>query len=202
MGNPLAKSRIAEYVSYTCNHCATFEAQSTKLLRSKYIASGKISMEVRNLARDPVDLTVAMLARCGGKKRFFELHNSFLVTQSTWLSRSRFASRPVQQSWYAGDFASRHHNISTFFGFYGIMETLGFSREKVKKCFAKEKERKKILAMTEHAQKNLQITGTPGFTINDKVIKKVHDWNRLKPVLENALNPAPPKKKQLQGKIL
>jgi hypothetical protein len=58
MGNPQAR-RLVEYMSYTCPHCAHFEAESALALRNGPIASGKGSFEVRHLLRDPIDATIA-----------------------------------------------------------------------------------------------------------------------------------------------
>ena len=66
IGNPAAPTKIVEYMSYTCGHCADFENKDAPLLKSQYVATGKASFEIRNLVLNPVDLTAAMLARCGG----------------------------------------------------------------------------------------------------------------------------------------
>ena len=52
MGNPLAKNRLVEYVSYTCSHCADFEVASNTPLKSQFVAKGRVSAEVRNYVRD------------------------------------------------------------------------------------------------------------------------------------------------------
>ncbi|NRD90986.1 hypothetical protein C8024_18315 [Sphingopyxis sp. BSNA05] len=70
MGNPLARHKLTEYMSYTCNHCAAFEQESHSPLTTKYIKKGHVSFEVRNLILNPIDLTAAMLARCGGRTKF------------------------------------------------------------------------------------------------------------------------------------
>ena len=71
IGNPAAATKLVEYASYTCGHCAHFEIEDVPQIKNQFVATGKVSLEMRNLVRDPMDLTAAMLARCGGKGRFF-----------------------------------------------------------------------------------------------------------------------------------
>jgi hypothetical protein len=53
-------------------------------IKNQFVATGKVSFEIRNLVRDPMDLTAAMLARCGGKGRFFGNHRHLMATQAQW----------------------------------------------------------------------------------------------------------------------
>ena len=64
LGNPLAKHKLVEYISYTCNHCASFTVDSDVPSKSNHVAKGHVSTEIRNYVRDPVDFTAALLARC------------------------------------------------------------------------------------------------------------------------------------------
>ena len=66
IGNPAAKTRLVEYVSYTCPHCAHFVAEGTTPLKAGWVAKGLVAVEVRHLVRDRYDLVAALLARCGG----------------------------------------------------------------------------------------------------------------------------------------
>ncbi|MFV0643439.1 MAG: thioredoxin domain-containing protein, partial [Sphingomonadaceae bacterium] len=66
MGNPDAPIKLVEYASTSCNHCADFSADSSAPLRDSYIASGRVSYELRNQVHDPIDLTFAVLSRCAG----------------------------------------------------------------------------------------------------------------------------------------
>lgn len=68
MGNPAAKLKLVEYGSFTCSHCRDFAHESSEELKAM-VDSGKISYEFRVYVRDPIDITTALLARCGGKDR-------------------------------------------------------------------------------------------------------------------------------------
>src|SRR5690606_21768616 len=70
IGNPEAKVKVAEFVSYTCPHCAAFAREGEPPLQLAYVAPGSVSLEVRHLIRDPVDLAAAMLTNCGPASKF------------------------------------------------------------------------------------------------------------------------------------
>ena len=70
VGNPQAKVQLAEYISYTCPHCAKFTVEAEGALQIAYVTSGRVSVEIRHMLRDPIDLTAAMLTNCGQGKVF------------------------------------------------------------------------------------------------------------------------------------
>ncbi len=65
IGNPDAPLKLVEYASHTCHVCADFAKEGSEPLRENYINTGRVSYELRNLVRDPLDLTIAAMARCG-----------------------------------------------------------------------------------------------------------------------------------------
>ena len=76
LGNAEADTRLTEFVSYTCIHCANFEKEAEGALKLIFVRSGKVSVEVRHIVRDPVDLTATLLARCGPADKFFANHTA------------------------------------------------------------------------------------------------------------------------------
>ncbi|WP_422344488.1 DsbA family protein [Parasphingorhabdus sp.] len=183
MGNPLAKHRLAEYMSYTCNHCANFEAESHDPLKTHFIQKGHISFEVRNLILNPIDLTAAMLARCGGRTKFFGNHRALLTSQASWMQTFQSSSPEVMQSLNEGTIPERLKKIAKAADFYGLMKKRGYSAAQVDMCLADQSAQDKILEMTKYATGKLKLTGTPSFTLNNKPIDKVHNWARLRPAL-------------------
>ncbi|MEH6829075.1 thioredoxin domain-containing protein [Parasphingorhabdus sp.] len=183
LGNPLAKNRLVEYVSYTCNHCAAFEVASKTPLKSGYITKGHVSAEVRNYVRDAVDFTAALLARCGGRTKFFGNHNALMASQNIWLKTVQSTSPEVQKTWYQGEINARLKKIAADVGFYGIIAKRGITKAQANVCLADKDAQDKILAMTKYGTETVKITGTPSFTINDKLLDAVHSWPTLQPAL-------------------
>ena len=163
MGNPAAPTKLVEYVSYTCSHCAHFVGEASAPLKADYVKGGKVSVEARNAVRDKYDLTAALLARCGGPKRFFGNHEALFANQDAWMEQlqayDRGAAKPSEQIALLRD-------IGRNTGLYTLMGKRGFTPAQLDACIANPAAMKQILAMTDEAWNKVKIGGTPGFTIN------------------------------------
>ena len=181
IGNTAAPTKLIEYASYTCGHCGTFETTEAPLLKSQYVAGGKVSFEIRNLVRDEIDLTAAMLARCGGKGRFFGNHRHLMATQALWSDGSKITSPTVaklQAKDLTGFMLAAHSEL----GLDKVMQARGITAAKAKACVTDATALNQILAMTDEAVGPLGLTGTPSFLVNGNRIDG-HDLASLKPHL-------------------
>ena len=184
LGNPAAKVKLTQFISYTCSHCADFEEQADAPLKLSFVASGKGSVEVRNFVRDPVDLTVALLANCGPTSKFFGNHALFLRTQDKWIAPLANPSPAQRARWSGGAFAQRTRAIARDFGFYAIMQSRGYTAPQVDKCLADEPLARRLAASTDEAQTKLFVSGTPMFAIDGVVLAGTHTWDALRPQLD------------------
>lgn len=85
MGPADAKVTVVEYASYTCPHCAHFDADVMPKLKADYIDAGKIRFVYREVYFDKYGLWAAMVARCGGEMRYFPIQDMLYSTQAEWL---------------------------------------------------------------------------------------------------------------------
>jgi len=184
-GNTAAPQKIIEYMSYTCPHCAAFEQESSPALADGFIATGKTSLEVRNFIRDPVDLTVALLARCGEPRSFFRRHKGLLASQKTWLGKAGSMGREGQAAWYQGDTNARLQRIASDLGLYDELRRHAplATDAQINACLANKTEQNKVLAMTKFATDTVKVQGTPSFTLGGKLLANVYDWKSLEPLL-------------------
>lgn len=178
LGNPAAPVKVVEYVSYTCPHCAHFQQQSDTALRLAYVGPGKVSVEVRHFIRDPIDLTVAMLANCGDPKNFFHNHNAFLLSQDRWIARAQSASEAQKQRWTSGPTPARLRAIAGDLGLYATLEQRGLTRTTQDRCLADDARMRKIVGQTSEGQ-NQGVEGTPSFMLNGVLLAGTHDWPSL-----------------------
>ncbi|MCB2079530.1 MAG: thioredoxin domain-containing protein [Novosphingobium sp.] len=178
IGNPKAAIKVAEYVSYTCPHCAHFHIESEGPLRVAYIPQGKVSVEVRHLVRDAADMTAALLTNCGDPKKFYAKHNAFLQTQEQWIKTMGTASDVQKRRWTTGEMPQRMRAIAADFGFYKIMEKHGYDRVTTDRCLADEAMAENLVKQTQAAI-NAGVTGTPSFMIDDTLLTGTHDWKAL-----------------------
>jgi len=183
LGNPAAKVKLTEYVSYTCSHCAHFHAESDAQLRQKYLPTGTVSVTVQQFLRNPVDITVAMLTNCGDPKRFFRRHGAFMATQSQWMAKVEALDEAAIARWNEGDIPARLRRIATDLGFYATMAQSGYTRAAVDACLSDDAARKRLEAQTKRAQE-LGVRGTPSFAINGSLLDGIHDWAALAPKLD------------------
>jgi protein-disulfide isomerase len=183
VGNPAAATKIIEYASYTCGHCANFEANDVPVLKRDYVAKGKVNLEIRNLVRDPLDLTVALLARCGGKARFFGNHRYFMATQSQWSAKASAISEATNAKLKAQDYAGFMAGAYQEMGLAAFARQRGITDAQAQACLKDPAALQSVLAMTEKAVGPLGLDGTPSFLINGKVGKNVYDLASLRPYL-------------------
>ena len=186
LGNPEAAVQVAEYISYTCEHCARFQIQSEVPMRIAYVQSGKVSLEVRHLVRDPVDLTAAILANCGPPARFFRNHAVLLQYQARWIKVLDSASDMQKQRWTNGPMIGRLRAIANDFGFYEIMGQRGYSRPDLDRCLADEPLARRIVGQRQVAI-DAGVQGTPSFAINGQLLEGAHDWAALESAIKARL---------------
>jgi len=186
VGNPQAKVRLVEYFSYTCPHCAEFAKESTVPLKAQYVDKGLVLVEYRNLVRDPVDMTAAMLARCGGAQSFAANHQAIFAAQPSWLGKAAKMSKEQQAPWYQGSLAERTRRIAADTGLDALMRGRGYSAAQVDSCLASSVAEAELMGMTNIGINADRVAGTPTFFVNGKRAAAGH-WAELKPILDAAL---------------
>lgn len=183
LGNPAAKVRLTEYVSYTCPHCAQFETEADAPLRLSYIATGNLAIEVRHVIRDPVDLTAAMLTNCGPKEKFFLNHTAMMRSQSRWIEPMTRAGAAQQQRWRNPDLGTRNRAVASDFHFYEIMATRGYDRQTVDKCLTDRAMEARLVKQSQDALA-AGVEATPSFALGGQLLAATHDWAMLRPQLD------------------
>ncbi len=182
LGNPAAPVKLVEYASYTCPHCAEFQVQGEAPLRLKYIRSGKVSLEVRPLLRDPVDATVALLAFCGPKDKFPINHSMFMRSQLQWIRPMVTSTEAQRVRWSTGSRVQRARAIAADFHFYEMMATRGYDRVAVDRCLADDALADRMAKATDAAV-NSGVDHTPTFLINGQQLLGTASWADLDPQL-------------------
>lgn len=186
IGNPNAKVKLVEYLSYTCPHCAEFARQGEAPIKLGYLAPGKVSIEIRHLVRDPIDLTVGLLVNCGDTSRFPGNHTAFLNGQDRWIGPLGNSSQAQRQRWTAPGAAGRRA-IASDFDLYTLMERRGYSRAEVDRCLADDAMAKRLAEISAEEWNRPGINGTPSFSINGVVMPGTHTWPALERQLKEFL---------------
>ncbi len=183
IGNPKAKTKLTEFVSYTCPHCGTFARTGDEALKLAYVGPGRMQLEVRHFVRDPVDLTVTLMTWCGDKSKFLRNHAAFMHAQPDWLARAGKTTRAQQQRWYAGEWPARARAIASDLDFYAIMAGRGYERTEIDRCIGDTAMAEKLSENSERDMAAYNIPGTPSFVLDGTLLAGVHTW----PALEKRL---------------
>ena len=186
VGNPDAKAKLIQFVSYTCIHCAHFEQASDAPLRAGFIMEGKTEVEVRHVIRNPIDLAAALSTECGKPTNFFANHRAMMFTHDSWMAKAQAANKAQQNRWFTGTLGSRMQAIAGDLGFYAIMEKRGVDRVALDRCLADEAKARLITANAQANSAEFGYTGTPSFALNGKLLDNVHDWPSLQVALTAA----------------
>jgi protein-disulfide isomerase len=183
VGNINAPRKLTEYASYTCSHCATFEATEAPKIKAQFIANGTTSFEIRNLVRDQYDLTLALLAHCGGKAKFFGNHRYLMANQNAILARTDLVSLATQQKLKSRDLDGFLLGAYTDMKLRDFMAKRGITNAQAKICLSDKTALQKILDMTNEAGSKYGINATPTILVDDKVAEDAHDFASIKKYL-------------------
>jgi protein-disulfide isomerase len=188
LGNPKAKVRLVEYISYTCSHCAHFTEEAAAPLKRDYIAKGLVAWEMRNLVRDAFDLTAALLARCGGPSRVFTLTEDMMARQDVWMAEGQVVALKQEAQLKAMPLPKQLQTLAKGTGLLAMAQARGVAPEQANACLAAPQMHKTVLAMTKDAVDVRKINGTPTFLINDQPGPRTSEWADVDAALKNALN--------------
>ena len=186
VGNPAAASNVVAFISYTCPHCAAFEKESDVALQVGYIRSGKVSLEVRNLIRNPIDLAAALVADCGPADTYFARHRAILRAQDRWMKVAVAATPAQQQRWSTGAIGARMRAIASDLDFYKLLEPQGLSAAQIDRCLSDEAKARALASQSQAQSERYAIPGTPSFLLNGTLLKGVSTWATLQKALDAA----------------
>lgn len=190
IGNPRADGRMIEFVSYTCPHCASFTSEGEPGLDLTLIAPGKMSLEVRPVIRNPLDLAVTLLAGCGDPAGFKDRHRRLMLSQGEWLEKARQAPRSQLEVWFRGD-ANARMNAASALGLIDMLAKPALPRTALNACLMDDKAAERLLANSDADRAEFAFPGTPSFALDGKLIADVSDWKGLYPVLSARFAPGP-----------
>lgn len=189
IGNPSAKVKLTEFVSYTCPHCGRFAQEGSSAIEL-YVATGKIQLDVRHVVRDPIDLTAAVLANCGPAVKFPRNHAALMMSQPKWLPVAEHATEGQKSRWFSGPMPARLRAIASDLKFYDIMIARGYDRVSIDRCLADEALAKRLSEQSVADDKKWNVQSTPSFAIDEVLIAGVYTWGLLQPFLDARLTAA------------
>ncbi|MCK0098267.1 DsbA family protein [Qipengyuania sp. S6317L1] len=183
LGNPDAPIKLVEYASHTCGGCASFSASAKPGIK-EYVETGVVSFEQRNLVRDPIDLAVATLVRCGANE------NMQVLSDEAWRYLPQIFEN-VQQNSAAYEAAGqapvdqRFIGIAQAAGLIDFFAARGLSADQQRACLADTAKIEAIADNSSAQASELNITSTPTFILNGNKLDAI-GWNDVEAALQRA----------------
>lgn len=180
IGNPAAKVKIVEYLSFTCPHCAAFAQESSAILKGEMVKSGSTSVEYRPLTSNQLDLAAAIVARCTGPTRYAATLEAIFARQNEWSPLGvNFVNKELRR--FAAEKPLEQLRITAqSIGLNDIAKAQGLTDSQIRACFANPMIVNPVLKTGDAASKIIQFT--PTFYVGGRDTK-VYDWPALEPIL-------------------
>jgi protein-disulfide isomerase len=182
MGNPEAPIKLIEFGALSCSHCAEFAEKGSAELRDNFIASGRVSYEVRFYMLNALDIPATLLATCGAPEAVLPLAEQFWGAQKDMFTALQ-ANQAILQSAENLAPAQRFAAVAKAGAMDSFFAARGIAADQASACLADTAKATKLVDATNKASEQYKITGTPTFLINGTKVE-MNTWEQIKPELE------------------
>ena len=179
MGNPDAPIKIVEFASLTCSHCAEFSKESHEEIKRDFIDTGRVSLEVRNFIRDPLDATAAAVIRCAPVDRYYPLQENVFASQAE-LFQGAQSNPQGGEAAMALPPAQRFPALAKAWKLDQFFQSRGMTADQVNACLSNLPNIEKLEQSTNAAMETYRISGTPSFIINGQLAEGIAAWGPLR----------------------
>ena len=184
MGNPNAPIKMIEYGALSCSHCAEFSEKGSAELRDSFVASGRVSYELRFFMLNQLDVPAVQLATCGGSpEAVIPLSEQFWAWQKTMFQNLQAAGQDKMQAVSQLPPAQRFGALAQLAGMDQFFAARGIAADQAKACLADVAKAERLVATANEQGQKYDITGTPTFFVNGKKLD-MNTWEAIKPELE------------------
>ncbi len=146
VGNPDAAVTIMEFSSFTCPHCASFNATVYQQIKAAYIDTGLIRYIKKEVYFDAYGLWASLIARCGGQMRYFGIAEMVYAEQREWTQ--------------GADASAVADNLRRIGRRAGLEDTV------LDACLTDRDQAMAMMQVYQEGMEEYGITGTPSFVIN------------------------------------
>ncbi|HKT86168.1 MAG TPA: thioredoxin domain-containing protein [Novosphingobium sp.] len=185
LGNPEAPIKLIEFGALSCSHCAEFAKESFADLRDDYVASGRVSYELRYFMLNPYDIPASLLATCSSTEAAIPLSEQFWAWQPNMFQNVQALGEDQLKAISAMPPQQQIPAVAQAAGMIDFFASRGISRDQANACLADTAKAKALADQTEAASKQFNITGTPTFVLNGSNIGSM-GWKDLETKLQQA----------------
>ncbi|MGH6746754.1 thioredoxin domain-containing protein [Novosphingobium sp.] len=185
IGNPDAPIKLVEYGALSCSHCAEFAHESYDKLREDYVASGRVSYELRYFMLNAFDIPASLLATCGATEAVLPLSEQFWAWQPNMFQNLQSAGDARMKEIQNLPKDQQMAAIAEVGGMTEFFASRGISRDQGKVCLADAAKAKAFADQTQKATTEFNVNGTPTFIINGSNVGSM-GWKELEAKLQEA----------------
>lgn len=164
LGNTQAPVTLIEYGSLTCGKCLRFHKYVFPQIKQHYIDAGTVRFIYRHFPTGGAAVHGARAAQCAGDK-YYEMVDALFSTVANWYQAENRDTLFVKQA-----------------------TSLGLNSQEFITCISDKKLLDDILNQQQAAKRDLDITGTPTFFINGKIVHGKRSFVEMKALISEALN--------------
>lgn len=184
MGNPEAPIKMVEFGALSCSHCAEFAEKSAVELRDSFVASGRVSYELRLFMLNALDMPAALLVTCGAPEAVPGLSEQFWAWQPNMFENLQKAGDAQMQAIQAQKPPASFASLAQVSGMTQFITSRGIAAPQAAACLADTKKATELAQQSQTAGAKYEITGTPTFMINGEKVTG-NTWAEIKTHLEN-----------------
>ncbi|HUQ13752.1 MAG TPA: thioredoxin domain-containing protein [Novosphingobium sp.] len=185
MGNPAAPIKLIEFGALSCSHCAEFAEKAAAKLRDEYVASGRVSYELRLFMLNPYDVPAAMLATCGAPEAVIPLSEQFWAWQPNLFTNLQNAGEARLQAIGNLPAEQRYAPLAQVGGMTEFFAARGIAADQATACLSNSAKATELANQTQQAVEKYNVQGTPTFRLNGADLGTV-GWEQLEPMLQKA----------------
>ena len=165
IGDSDAPVTVIEYASLTCDYCVKFHREVLPLIKSRHISNGNVRFIYRHYPTSKAALRGAVAAQCAGPEHYYNFLNILFATVEDW---------------------SRSKNIDI--ALIEATASIGLNNKNFSDCIYDPQQEEIVNSMREDATFNYDVTGTPTFLINEKLVRGIKDFDEMEMLIQDALN--------------
>lgn len=181
MGNPDAPLKLIEFASPTCSHCAEFSNSGGAALKSEFVDSGRVSLELRPFLINPLqDSMIAATLTCAGPERFFPLLENVFASQEELFGGFQNADQAAVEAAANLPPEQRFGSIASTVGLARFFAARGIPEADTARCLSNPAAIEKYNESTQRNSTEFEVTGTPTFVLNGEVLQGAGTWEAVR----------------------
>jgi len=185
LGNPDAPIKLVEYGSLTCPACANFSNTGIAKLRDEYVASGRVSFELRSVPlHGAVDLILTRLLQCAPKEAAHPLAEQVWANLDAVLNPIQANAAGIEQAMNAAP-DQRFVAYAEQAGLLDFFAARGISTEQSRACLSDAAAMQTLAEKLQSVTEEDGVNATPTFFLNGQRVN-AGDWGSLEPLLQQA----------------